>query len=252
MNIVLIGNSKNKFTLTILREFLKSNIDVKACIFINQGYKYNLYLFKTVLKKIGFYGTVISTFIRFKNQIAQPSFKSLEKQIDFESNNIKQLKVRGANSIRMQDLLESMEVDLLVLGNTGIIKNNILSIPSIGTLNAHPGILPEYKGLDSIYWASYHKEFENIGVTVHFVDGGIDTGNIISKNYVNFENEKNISKAYRKLLRLSTEVLADAAFKIIDNKSIKTISNENGNYYSKIPIKKYFKAKKYFKNSGEK
>jgi len=252
MNIVLIGNSKNKFTLTILREFLKSNIDVKACIFIDQGYKYNLYLFKTVLQKIGFYGTVISTFIRFKNQIAQPSFKSLEKQIDFESNNIKQLKVRGANSIQMQDLLESMEVDLLVLGNTGIIKKNILTIPSIGTLNAHPGILPEYKGLDSIYWASYHKEFENIGVTVHFVNEGIDTGNIISKTYVNFENEKNISKAYRKLLRLSTKVLADAALKIIDNKNIKTISNENGNYFSKIPIKKYFKAKKYFKNSGEK
>ena len=252
MNIVLIGNSKNKFTLTILREFLKSNIDVKACIFIDQGYKYNLYLFKTVLQKIGFYGTVISTFIRFKNQIAQPSFKSLEKQIDFESNNIKQLKVRGANSIQMQDLLESMEVDLLVLGNTGIIKKNILTIPSIGTLNAHPGILPEYKGLDSIYCASYHKEFENIGVTVHFVNEGIDTGNIISKTYVNFENEKNISKAYRKLLRLSTKVLADAALKIIDNKNIKTISNENGNYFSKIPIKKYFKAKKYFKNSGEK
>lgn len=252
MNIVLIGNSKNKFTLTILREFLKSNIDVKACIFIDQGYKYNLYLFKTVLQKIGFYGTVISTFIRFKNQIAQPSFKSLEKQIDFESNNIKQLKVRGANSIQMQDLLESMEVDLLVLGNTGIIKKNILTIPSIGTLNAHPGILPGYKGLDSIYWASYHKEFENIGVTVHFVDEGIDTGNIISKTYVNFENEKNISRAYRKLLQLSTKVLADAALKIIDNKNTETISNENGNYYSKIPIKKYFKAKKYFKNSGEK
>ena len=197
-------------------------------------------MFKTVLKKIGFYGTVISSLIRFKNQIAQPSFKSLEKQIDFESNNIKQLKVRGANSIQMQDLLESMEVDLLVLGNTGIIKKNILTIPSIGTLNAHPGILPEYKGLDSIYWASYHKEFENMGVTVHFVDEGIDTGNIISKTYVNFENEKNISKAYRKLLRLSSKVLADAALKIIDNKNLKTISNENGNYFSKIPIKKYY------------
>jgi hypothetical protein len=47
-------------------------------------------------------------------------------------------------------------------------------------------------------------------------------------------------------------VLADAALKIIDNKNLKTISNENGNYFSKIPIKKYLKAKKYFKNSGEK
>tara|TARA_B100001564_G_scaffold325701_1_gene307425 strand:- start:9324 stop:10082 length:759 start_codon:yes stop_codon:yes gene_type:complete len=252
MNIVLIGNSKNKFTLTILREFLKLNIDVKACIFIDQGYKYNLNLFKTVLKEIGFYGTIISTFIRFKNQMLQQSFKSLEKQIDFKSNNVEKLKVKGASSVQMQELLESLQVDLLVLGNTGIIKNNILTIPSIGTLNVHPGILPQYKGLDSIYWASYLKDFKNIGVTVHFVDEGIDTGNIISKTYVNFENEKNISKAYRNLLRLSTKVLADAAIEITDNRNIKTISNEDGNYYSKIPIKKYFKAKKYFKYNGEK
>tara|TARA_B100000242_G_scaffold285421_1_gene249861 strand:- start:322 stop:1080 length:759 start_codon:yes stop_codon:yes gene_type:complete len=252
MNIVLIGNSKNKFTLTILREFLKSNINVKAYISIDQGYKYNFYLFKTVLKNIGFYGTVISTFIRFKNQMLQQSFKSLEKQINFESNNIEKLTVKGANSVQMQDLLESLQVDLLIIGNTGIIKNNILTIPSIGTLNAHPGILPQYKGLDSIYWASYQKDFENIGVTVHFVDEGIDTGNIISKTYVNFENEKNISKAYRKLLRLSSEVLADATLEIIDSGNIKTISNQNGNYYSKIPIRKYFKAKKYFKHNGEK
>ena len=54
MNIVLIGNSKNKFTLNILREFLKLNIGVKAYISVDQGYKYNFYLFKTVLKNIGF------------------------------------------------------------------------------------------------------------------------------------------------------------------------------------------------------
>ena len=182
----------------------------------------------------------------------QQSFKSVEKQIDFKSNNIEKFTVKGANSVQMQDLLESLQVDLLILGNTGIIKNNILAVPSIGTLNAHPGILPQYKGLDSIYWASYHKNFENIGVTVHFVDEGIDTGNIISKTYVNFENEKNISKAYRKLLRLSTKVLADVVLEITDNRYIKTISNEDGNYYSKIPIKKYFKAKKYFKHNGKK
>ena len=252
MNIVLIGNSKNKFTLTILREFLKLNINVKAYISIDQGYKYNLYLFKTVLKNIGFYGTVISTFIRFKNQMLQQSFKSLEKQIDFKSNNIEKLRVKGANSLQMQNLLESLQVDLLVLGNTGIIKNNILAIPSIGTLNVHPGILPDYKGLDSIYWASYNKDFENIGVTVHFVDEGIDTGSIISKTHVNFENEKNISKAYRELLRLSSKVLADTTLEITKNRNINTISNEDGNYYSKIPIKKYLKAKKHFKHIGEK
>ena len=97
-----------------------------------------------------------------------------------------------------------------------------------------------------------NKDFENIGVTVHLVDEGIDTGNIISKTHVNFENEKNISKAYRELLRLSSKVLADTTLEITKNRNINTISNEDGNYYSKIPIKKYLKAKKHFKHIGEK
>ena len=97
-----------------------------------------------------------------------------------------------------------------------------------------------------------NKDFENIGVTVHFVDEGIDTGSIISKTHVNFENENNISKAYRELLRLSSKVLADTTLEITKNRNINTISNEDGNYYSKIPIKKYLKAKKHFKHIGEK
>ena len=35
----------------------------------------------------------------------------------------------------------------MVIGHTGILKQNILEIPKIGTLNSHPGILPYYKGL---------------------------------------------------------------------------------------------------------
>lgn len=54
------------------------------------------------------------------------------------------------------------------------------------------------------------------------------------------------------IYRLSSKVLADTTLEITKNRNINTISNEDGNYYSKIPIKKYLKAKKHFKHIGEK
>ena len=140
----------------------------------------------------------------------------------------------------------------MVIGHTGILKENILAIPRIGTLNCHPGILPNYKGLDSIFWACYNKDFSNIGTSVHFVDKGIDTGDIVLKNYFKIqEKSKNLIKVRRDLINSSPGVMKDAVVKIIeskDNENVEVLENIKGNYYSKIPLSKYRQAKLNFKD----
>jgi methionyl-tRNA formyltransferase len=76
-----------------------------------------------------------------------------------------------------RQLLLSNNPDLIVLGGTRIIKPSILEIPGQVTLNAHPGLLPWLRGSASVGWALY-KDFPQ-GATVHFIDPGIDTGDII-------------------------------------------------------------------------
>jgi methionyl-tRNA formyltransferase len=51
-------------------------------------------------------------------------------------------------------------------------------------LNIHTGITPEYRSADPIFWALYHDELDKVGVTVHFIDRGIDTGPIIYQESV--------------------------------------------------------------------
>ena len=149
------------------------------------------------------------------------------------------------------EFLIKLEIDYIIcFGYKYIICKDVINYLPNRIFNLHISYLPFNKGYYPNLWS--HIEKTPSGVSIHQIDEGIDTGNIVSKTYVNFENEKNISKAYRKLLRLSSEVLADATLEIIDSGNIKTISNQNGNYYSKIPIRKYFKAKKYFKHNGEK
>ncbi|MDA0746025.1 MAG: formyltransferase family protein [bacterium] len=69
-------------------------------------------------------------------------------------------------------------IGLLVnAGTPRIIKPDLLEAASIGVLNAHPGILPQYRGASCCEWAIYNND--PVGVTAHFMDAGIDSGPIL-------------------------------------------------------------------------
>lgn len=69
--------------------------------------------------------------------------------------------------------------DLLILAGTGIVPPPILRIPSVATLNAHPGLLPWVRGVCPLEHALLRGV--PLGATVHAVDEGIDTGPIIRR-----------------------------------------------------------------------
>ncbi len=50
-------------------------------------------------------------------------------------------------------------------------------------INTHAGITPLYRGVHGAYWALAERRPELVGTTVHFVDEGIDTGNIIEQAF---------------------------------------------------------------------
>jgi methionyl-tRNA formyltransferase len=70
------------------------------------------------------------------------------------------------------------QVDLLLnVHSLHIVADAVLAAPRIGAFNLHPGPLPSYAGLHTPGWAIYNGESE-YGVTVHWMEPGIDTGPI--------------------------------------------------------------------------
>ena len=64
-----------------------------------------------------------------------------------------------------------------------IFKEEIINIPPLKIINCHAGKLPFYRGRNILNWALINDEKE-FGITVHYVDFGIDTGDsILQKNY---------------------------------------------------------------------
>lgn len=85
------------------------------------------------------------------------------------------------NSTEFLDILEALEPDYIISGYyPKIFKKRLLELPKFGCINTHPTGLPKYRGLSPYYthmW--FGEEFNQI--TMHWLDAGVDTGDIIAK-----------------------------------------------------------------------
>jgi len=72
--------------------------------------------------------------------------------------------------------------DLLVLAGADLVPRAVLGIPRVGTINGHYGLLPDYRGMNVTEWSIYHDD--PVGVSVHIVDPGIDTGDILVRRAI--------------------------------------------------------------------
>ncbi|MDP2216506.1 MAG: methionyl-tRNA formyltransferase [Methanolobus sp.] len=91
------------------------------------------------------------------------------------------------------DFLQKADLDLIIVcGYKFIIPKEIFLIPGSGTINIHPSMLPRYRGQHVINWAIINGETET-GVTLHFMDETLDTGDIIVQKAVpiDFEDSAN-------------------------------------------------------------
>ena len=75
--------------------------------------------------------------------------------------------------------IRKVRPDLIVVYGTGIIRKEVIEIPRIGCINCHSSVLPDYRGTFVEFWQAYNGDLEKVGVTVHFIDEGVDTGDII-------------------------------------------------------------------------
>src|SRR5262249_55979957 len=77
-------------------------------------------------------------------------------------------------------LADRHDPDLIAVFGTSLIRGPLLKKGRLGMVNLHGGLSPHYRGADCTFWALYNGEPEQVGCTLHFIDAGIDTGNLIA------------------------------------------------------------------------
>jgi phosphoribosylglycinamide formyltransferase-1 len=91
---------------------------------------------------------------------------------------------RAARDEALGDWIESLRADLVVLaGYMQLLSGAFVGRFRNRVVNIHPALLPSFPGLDAIGQA-LAAGVETTGVTVHFVDEGVDTGPVIAQREV--------------------------------------------------------------------
>ena len=115
-----------------------------------------------------------------------------------------------------------------------IVPKVILDYPEYGCINVHASLLPKYRGASPIVSCLLNGEVET-GVTLMYMDEGIDTGNIIMSRSIKIDEEDNSLSLSNKLSELGANLLIDTLPKIFEGENFDIPQdNEEATYYGLI------------------
>ncbi len=125
---------------------------------------------------------------------------------------------RGATFITPADIndhqsiaqIKHMGADLFVsVSYDQIFRSALLAIPKNGAINLHAGDLPRYRGRNVVNWALINDE-KRLGITVHYMDDGIDTGDIILKHYIPIDDSDDYQSVLTRATLAGANVVLEA------------------------------------------
>jgi len=146
------------------------------------------------------------------------------------------IEVTSVNDATSEEHLKLIRPDLVLVFGTRKIKKKLIAACPGGFINLHGGNPEEYRGLDTHLWAIYHRDFENLIVTLHHLNEALDDGDIILQAPISLKRAMKIHE----IRRYNTEICIKLALSAFDMFSrhgylISRPQLKRGRYYSSMP-----------------
>jgi folate-dependent phosphoribosylglycinamide formyltransferase PurN len=131
--------------------------------------------------------------------------------------------------------VRSSAPDLLLLTGSDIAPASLIALPHVATINAHYGLLPRYRGMNVTEWSLFHGDPP--GVTVHLVDPGIDTGDILLREEIPCDPGATLASLRTLHQEAAARLLVTAALQLRDGTEQRTPqrADEGHQYYRMHP-----------------
>ena len=184
--------------------------------------------FITFLKKKN---VTISLIVTYELPLDQTyGYESVIKK--FSDSKIEVLNPKRVN-INLTNKIKSISPDIIFsIYYRKILPKSLLGLPKLGCINIHPSLLPSYRGPVPTAWAIQNGE-TNFGITIHYMDEGIDTGDILVQEKYTIAEDETGYELYSRAMKLGAKLLEDN-FENIINKKLKPIKqNGKSSYYGK-------------------
>lgn len=120
----------------------------------------------------------------------------------------------GSDLKELASEIKVVEPDLLIIASfPRLIPTEILDAPKFGSINVHAAALPKNRGYHPINWSIIRDE-RITGVTVHYLNAGMDSGNILAQKTIPIKNSDDVNTIRKKLTTLGADLLARVVEKI--------------------------------------
>ncbi len=114
------------------------------------------------------------------------------------------------NGVQLRKFVEHLRPDLIVVYSMSqLLEAEVFSFPIFGTINLHPSLLPAYRGPNPRFWI-YNNMEQRRGITLHYVDRGEDTGNIVAQESLDLPLGLPCKAYDESLLKLGSSMVIDA------------------------------------------
>ena len=172
----------------------------------------------SLLLIMGTYHFIKNAFVTIKHKIKK-KFASIGWVIDpsiinyAQLNNIETKRIKSPNSKEFRDYLNSLDIDIIINQSQSFLKPKLLEIPKIGVLNRHNALLPKNRGRLTPFWVLYKDEKET-GVSIHFVEESLDSGDIIIQKKYLVSKKDNFNTLVKKNYLIASQAMLDAIKKL--------------------------------------
>ena len=134
-----------------------------------------------VLRGMNFVGGVVASAL-VKPRLDRKLAAALATHLDGDpTDGVPVVDGGAANSKDEVAAIRSLEPDILYNAGPGIVRAPVFEAAPRGMLHVHHGILPGLKGVASPEWAAREREPAWLGVTLHLIDAGLDTGALVAQ-----------------------------------------------------------------------
>ncbi len=116
--------------------------------------------------------------LRFRGRKRVAAIKS-EHGLDDSPIAAAVFRVDSVNCSHVIERLRTLSPAVVVVNGTRILSSQVLGAIEAPFINMHAGVTPAYRGVHGGYWALAEGRPELAGTTIHLVDEGIDTGDVI-------------------------------------------------------------------------
>jgi len=141
--------------------------------------------------------------------------------------------IGNPNHDQYREQIAALSPDLLVsVACPYILKEALLTLPPLGSINIHHAPLPRYKGMMPTFWQMYHGE-KQVGVTIHTMAARVDEGTALLQDELPIDERESLDSLIRRTKRHGAHCML-ATLRQIAGQTQKTLSLEGrpGSYFT--------------------